>query len=102
VLVQEFKFDFNAYLAQHPAIPVRSLEQGLTSGIHHPALEQELRNSQNTESLDTKEYLEHFVKRTTLKQAILSEYASPLVRRALGPAVRIGNITLGSHVRTSS
>jgi Asp-tRNA(Asn)/Glu-tRNA(Gln) amidotransferase A subunit family amidase len=107
VLVQEFKFDFNAYLAQHPAIPVRSLEQVLTSGTHHPALEQGLRNSQNTESLDTKEYLEHLVKRTTLKQAILQAMAErrldalayPTIRRKAAP---VGERQLGTNCHLSA
>jgi Asp-tRNA(Asn)/Glu-tRNA(Gln) amidotransferase A subunit family amidase len=107
VLVQEFKFDFNAYLAQHPAISVRSLEQVLTSGTYHPALEQGLRNSQNTESLDTKEYLEHLVKRSTLKQAILRAMADyrldalayPTIRRQAAP---VGERQLGSNCHLSA
>jgi Asp-tRNA(Asn)/Glu-tRNA(Gln) amidotransferase A subunit family amidase len=93
VSVHEFKFDLNAYLARRPSAPVRSLEQVLTSGEYHPMVEERLRNSQQIESLDTKEYLEHLVKRTTLKQAILQAMADhrldvlayPTIRRKAAP-----------------
>jgi hypothetical protein len=107
VLVQEFKFDFNAYLARYPTIPVRSLEQVLASGTYHPALEEGLHNSQNTASLDTKEYLEHLVKRSTLKQAILQAMAEhrfdalayPTIRRKAAP---VGERQLGSNCHLSA
>jgi amidase len=103
VLVQEFKFDINSYLAQHPSAPVRSLEQVLTSGVYHPGVERQLRNSQEVESLDTKEYL----KRPALKQAILQAMADhrlealvyPTIRRTAAP---IGERQLGTNCHLSA
>src|SRR5215510_1149517 len=48
VIRYEFKFDLNAYLAQHPSAPVRSLEEVLASGkvSTHETVEPRLRNSQ--------------------------------------------------------
>jgi amidase len=107
VLVQEFKFDLNAYLDRHPSAPVRSLEQVLASGTYHPGVERQLRNSQEVESLDTKEYLEHLVKRTTLKQAILQAMADHRLEAVVYPTIRrtpapIGERQLGTNCHLSA
>ena len=88
VLAQDFKFDLNAYLAARPTAPVRTLEEVLTSGKYHPAVETALRNSQNVESRDTKEYLEHVVKRDTLRLAILKAMADNRVDALAYPTIR--------------
>jgi Asp-tRNA(Asn)/Glu-tRNA(Gln) amidotransferase A subunit family amidase len=88
ILTQDFKFDFNAYLAAHPTAPVRTLEEVLASGKYHPALEAGLRTSQAVESRDTKEYLEHIVKRGTLRQAILKAMADHRLDALAYPTIR--------------
>jgi amidase len=88
VLRQDFKFDLNNYLAAHPTAPVRSFEELLASGKYHPALETRLRMSQSTESRDTKEYLEHIVKRNTLRQAILKAMADDRLDALAYPPIR--------------
>jgi len=88
ILTQDFKFDFNAYLAAHPTAPVRTLEEVLASGKYHPALEAGLRTSQAVESRDTKEYLEHIVKRDTLRQAILKAMADHRLDALAYPTIR--------------
>jgi len=88
ILTQDFKFDFNAYLAAHPTAPARTLEEVLASGKYHPSLETGLRTSQAVESRDTKEYLEHIVKRDTLRQAILKAMADHRLDALAYPTIR--------------
>ena len=88
ILTQDFKFDFNAYLASRPTAPVRTLEEVLASGKYHPSLETGLRTSQAVESRDTKEYLEHIVKRDTLRQAILKAMADHRLDALAFPTIR--------------
>jgi amidase len=101
VLSQDFKFDLNAYLAARPGAPVRSLDEVLASGKTHPVVESVLRTSQGFESRDTKEYLEHVVKRNTLRGAILKAMADNRVDALAYPTIRrkanlIGEVQLGT------
>ena len=107
VLAQDFKFDLNAYLAARPTAPVRTLEEVLTSGKYHPGIETQLRNSQAVESRDTKEYLEHVVKRDTLKQATLKAMADSRVDALAYPTIRrkanvIGQVQVGTNCHLSA
>jgi amidase len=88
VLRQDFKFDFNAYLAAHPTAPVHSLEEVLASGKFHPALKDNLTNSQSTDSRDTKEYLENKLKRDVLREAILKAMADGHLDALAYPTIR--------------
>src|SRR6185369_2374551 len=88
ILTQDFKFDFNAYLAAHPTAPVRTLDEVLVSGKYHQSLETGLRASQAVESRDTKEYLEHIVKRERLQQAILATMADSRLDALAYPTIR--------------
>lgn len=81
---------------------MRSLEQVLASGAYHAALQEGLRNSQNTESLDTKEYLEHLVKRSTLKQAILQAMAEHHLDALAHPTIRRKAAPVGERQRGSN
>ncbi|MDA2933671.1 amidase family protein [Acidobacteria bacterium AH-259-D05] len=92
----------NAYLAQHPSAPVRSLKEILASGNYHPAIESRLRQRQESPPPETQEYLEQLVKRITLKRAILQVMAEhdldalsyPTIRRVAAP---IGENQEGSN-----
>ncbi len=77
ILEQDFKFDLDAYLARRPTAPMRSLEEILASGKVSPApqVEARMRASQAVASRDTKEYVDHLLKRATLRQAILKAMA---------------------------
>ena len=72
----------------HPTAPVRTLEEVLASGKYHPSLETGLRNSQAVDSRETKEYLEHIVKRDTLRQAILKAMADNRLDALAYPTIR--------------
>jgi amidase len=107
VLAQDFKFDLNAYLAARPSAPVRTLEAVLASGKFHPAVETPLRNSQSVDSRDTKEYLEHIVKRAALRQAILKAMADHRLDALAYPTIRrkanlIGEVQLGTNCHLSA
>jgi amidase len=107
VLVQDFKFDLNAYLASRPTAPVRTLEEVLASGKYHPAVEASLRFSQAVESRDTAEYFAHIVKRARLREAILKgmgdnrvdALAYPTIRRKASP---IGEMQMGNNCQLVS
>jgi amidase len=87
VLRQDFKFDFNAYLAARPT-PVHSLEEVLASGKFHPLVKDNLTNSQSTESRDTKEYLENKLKRDILRGTILKAMADNRADALAYPTIR--------------
>jgi amidase len=107
VLGQDFKADLNAYLAARPTAPVRTLEAVLASGKFHPAVETVLRNAQAVASRDTKEYLEHVLKRETLRQAIVKAMADHRVEALAYPTIRrkanvIGEAQLGTNCHLSA
>jgi amidase len=102
VLRQDFKFDFNSYLAAHPTAPVHSLEEVLASGKFHPLVKDNLTNSQSTESRDTKEYLENKLKRDILRETILKAMADNRADALAYPTIRrkanlIGQAQLGTN-----
>jgi amidase len=107
IIREDFKFDFNAYLAARPTAPVRSLEEVLASKKYHPALQQNLSASQAIETRDTKEYLEHVVKRNTLREAILKAMVDNRVDALAYPTIRrkanlIGEVQLGTNCQFAS
>ena len=73
VIFQEFKFDLNAYLAQHPTAPMHSLTEVLASGkvSPHESVRARMEISEAVPTLDTKEYYEHLARRETIKQTTL-------------------------------
>ena len=60
----------------------------LATGKFHPALETGLRTSQALETRDSKEYLEHIVKRERLQQAILKVMADHRLDALAYPTIR--------------
>jgi len=107
VLSQDFKFDFNAYLASRPTAPIKTLEQVILSGQFHKAVEKRIRDSQAVESRDTKEYLEHIAWRDRLRNAILKVMADERLDALVYPPIRrkaniIGEEQEGSNCRLSS
>jgi Asp-tRNA(Asn)/Glu-tRNA(Gln) amidotransferase A subunit family amidase len=107
VLRQDFKFDLNAYLAARPTAPMRTLEEVLASGKFHPAVETNLRNSQDVESRETQEYFAHIVKRNVLREAILKAMIDNRVEALAYPTIRrkanvIGEMQMGSNCHLSA
>lgn len=89
IQINDFKFDLNAYLAERPSAPVRTLEEVLASGRFstHQTVEPRLRNSQSFATRDTKEYYEHLARRTALKQAVLKAMADNRLDALVYPTV---------------
>ena len=107
IIREDFKFDFNAYLAARPTAPVRSLEEVLASGKFHPAVNNNLSSAQSIASRDTKEYLEHRLKRDTLREAILKAMVDARVDALAYPTIRrkanlIGEAQLGTNCQFAS
>ena len=104
----EFKFDFDAYLANTPGAPVRSLAELVELGLYHQVLGTgTLRASLDVESLDTDEYRERLVKRDTLREAVealldehdLTALIYPTIRQTARP---IGQRQPGSNCSLSA
>jgi amidase len=86
---------------------VHSLEEVLASGKFHPAVKDNLNNSQSSDSRDTKEYLEHRLKRDRLREAILKAMADSRVEALAYPTIRrkanlIGQVQSGTNCRFAS
>jgi amidase len=107
IIRQDFKFDFNSYLAARPTAPVHSLKEVLASGKFHPTVKDNLSNSQSTDSRDTKEYLEHRLKRDRLRETILKAMADNRVEALAYPTIRrkanlIDQAQVGTNCRFAS
>jgi amidase len=107
VIREDFKADLNNYLAGRPTAPVRSLAEVIASGKFHPAIKPLLTGSQEIESRDTKEYLEHIVKRNTLREAILKVMADNNLDALAYPTIRrkanlIGEAQAGTNCQLAA
>ena len=107
IIREDFKFDFNSYLASHPAAPVHSLQEVLASGKFHPALKDNLTSSEAIDSRDTKEYVDHRLKREVLRQAIYKVMADNRVDALAYPTIRrkanlIGEAQPGTNCQFAS
>ena len=104
----EFKFDFDAYLANTPDAPVRSLAEIVELGLYHQVLGTgTLQASLEVESLDTDEYRERVAKRAVLRAAVealldeheLTALIYPTIRQTARP---IGQRQPGSNCSLSA
>jgi Asp-tRNA(Asn)/Glu-tRNA(Gln) amidotransferase A subunit family amidase len=107
VTQREFKFDFNEYLANMPAAPVRTLAEILDGGLYHAAVDRNLRNTNSVASPDTKEYFESVAKRVVVREAILKVIAAEQLDALAYPtfkrtAARIGEAQRGGNCSLSS
>ena len=88
VIGQEFKFDFDAYLAKTPDAPVRSLAQLMSLGLYHEVVDEGLRNSLEVESLDTNEYRDRLAKREEARVAVVGIMDDHELDALLYPTIR--------------
>jgi amidase len=107
IIREDFKVDFNNYLAGRPTAPVHSLAEVIASGKFDPAIRQPLLSSQEIESRDSKEYLEHIVKRNILREAILKAMADNNLDALAYPTIRrkanlIGEAQPGTNCQLAS
>lgn len=103
----EFKFDFNAYLAQTPSARLRTLSDILDGGLYHATFDRVLRAANAVPGTDTKEYQDALAKREVIRGRIIQVMdelavdvlAYPTLRRTaarIGDSQRGGNCTLSS------
>ena len=103
----EFKFDFDAYLANTPGAPVRSLAELVELGLYHQVVDRVNRASLEVESLDTDEYRDRLAKRGPLRAAVealldehdLTALIYPTIRQTARP---IGQGQPGSNCSLSA
>lgn len=107
VIDHEFKFDLQAYLAAVPRAPVSSLDEIVTRGLVHQAVEGSARRRAAVERRDSDEYRRALIKREALRHAVdsvvaehrLDALAYPTVRRKPAP---IGEPQRGSTCQLSA
>lgn len=88
VIGQEFKFDLDAYLADTPGAPVRSLEELVATGAYHEIVDGGLRNSLGVESLDTEEYRTRLGRRDAARATITALMEENRLDALLYPTIR--------------
>ena len=102
VIDAEFKFDLMDYLAQFPGAPVRSLDEILSRGLYHNAVDGVLRRANAVGSRDSATYRAALAKREAARKAVvasmqlqgLTTLAYPTLRREPAP---IGEPQVGSN-----
>ena len=107
VLTHDFKTDINAYLGRFDAAPVRSLEEILRAGQHHPAIDESLRMSAAMDESSESDYLAELAQRQEFRSAVLAVMAAgnldalayPSVRRKAAP---LGEDQPGSNCRLAA
>ena len=107
VIGLEFMFDFDAYLTQTPAAPVRSLSELIELGLYHQLVDDGIRRSIQVESLDTDEYRKRLAKREVVQaavEALLDEHdltvlVYPTIRQTARP---VGQPQAGSNCALSA
>lgn len=107
VLIQDFKADLNAYLANRPTAPIRTLAEALASGRVDPAVVPQMRSSEAVEARDTGEYWEHIAKRGRVRLGVLQAMADARLDALAYPAMRrkaalIGETQVGINCRLSA
>ena len=88
VIGQEFKFDFDAYLAETPGAPVRSLEELVSLGLYHEIVDGGLQNSLELDSLNTEDYLERIARRGEARAGVLEILEANDLDALLYPTIR--------------
>jgi Asp-tRNA(Asn)/Glu-tRNA(Gln) amidotransferase A subunit family amidase len=108
VINAEFKFNLLDFLATFPApLPARSLDDVLTSGLYHTAIDGVLRRANAVESRDTEPYRAALVKRETARQTIATLLAQRGITALAYPTLRrkaavIGEGQAGSNCQLSA
>ena len=108
VINAEFKFNLLDFLAKFRGpLPAKSLDEILTSGLYHNAVDGVLRRANEVESRDTETYRTSLAKREAAAQAIgdllaqrgITALAYPTIRRKAAP---VGEAQPGSNCQLSA
>ncbi|MEX2322241.1 MAG: amidase family protein [Acidimicrobiia bacterium] len=107
VFLREFRFAFDEYLAGYQQAPVSSLAELVALGVHHPAVDEQLRRAIAVTTLDTTEYRQALARRDVVRSELtafmdandLDALAYPTIRQ---PAAAIGQSQGGTNCGTAS
>jgi amidase len=107
VLLREFRFAFDDYLAEYPHAPVGSLAELVAMDLHHPAVDEQLRRAVAVTILDTAEYRDALSRRAVVREGVvgfmdahgLDALAYPTIRQ---PPAPIGSTQTGNNCGTAS
>ncbi len=107
VLTHDFRTDLDAYLGSFENAPVRSLEEVLQAGQHHPAIDESLRMSAAMDASSELDYLAELAHREVFRDLVLAVLARndldalayPSVRRKAAP---LGEEQPGSNCRLAA
>jgi amidase len=107
VLLREFRFAFDEYLAAYPHSPVGSLAELVDLRLHHPIVDEQLRRAVAVTTLDTAEYRQAVARRAVVREAVvafmdthdLDALAYPTMRQ---PPAPIGQPQRGNNCGTAS
>ena len=107
VIGLEFRRDFDAYLAETPDAPVRTLAELVGLGLYHEAIDGGLRASLEVETLDTDDYRARLARRDAARDAVealldehrLTALVYPTIRLTARP---IGQAQPGSNCALSA
>lgn len=107
VLIYDFKQDMNAWLAQHPELGLRDLQDLLSRGLHHPDVEPSLIASERMGEADREAYAREIEQRTVVRDALvalmdehqLDALAYPTIREV---ATWLGREQMGTNCRLAA
>ena len=107
VIGLEFRRDFDAYLAETPGAPVRTLAELVEQGLYHEIIDGGLRSSLEVETLDTDDYRDRLVRRVEARAAVLrlldehdlTAFVYPTIRQTARP---VGLAQPGSNCALSA
>ena len=107
VIGLEFRRDFDAYLAETPGAPVRTLAELVELGLYHEIIDGGLRTSLEVETLDTDDYRERLARRDVARAAVealldehdLTALIYPTIRQTARP---VGMAQPGSNCALSA
>ena len=88
VLAHDFKTDINAYLAEHPDAPVKSLTEILASGRYHPSIDQVLRVSESMSEESEPVYRSALAQRQAVRRTVLAAMAAQDLDALAYPTIR--------------
>ncbi len=107
VIGLEFRRDFDAYLADTPDAPVRTLAELVEQGLYHEIIDNGLRSSLEVETLDTDDYRDRLARRDAARAAVeglldehdLTALVYPTIRQTARP---VGLAQPGSNCALSA
>ena len=107
VINAEFAFDLADYLAKFPTAPIHSLNDILTSGKFHPAVETVLRRANEVTTRQTESYRAVLAKREAARQQVMDVMSTNGITAFVYPTLRrkpalIGQPQGGSNCQLSA